>query len=221
MPIKDRYFTPEEFAHRHKTRSTLVFNAMRRGVLTFVYGTKKTKAGICRRYLDITEADAQFTEYIKHLEELREGNEDKIPPPVRGPVSIQDVSIEGELRRIKPGTSLHSAKAAKEVFLARRAKLKYLIEKGELVNINDLRDTWAELGITIQKSLLAIPDRTCQLMASETDPKKIHELLSKEIRYTLQNLATDITNMAKKSAETYRDDDDDDDLTGEGEAEND
>lgn len=214
MPIKDKYYSVGEFAERHGVRKTLVRNAMKRGVLTFHYGKKIASNGRRNRYLDVTEADDQFRQYLSYLGEAYKDLPEHSLPAKAEKLDETDGDngngkrplLDGTLASLVPGTSLHQAKAAKEVYLARRARLRYLVEKGELVKVDDLMDAWKEIGVTIQKSLLAIPDRTCQLLVSETDPHNIHVLLTNEIRHTLQNLSNDLANLAKQKSQVSMDD---------------
>jgi len=208
MPIREKYFTIDEWAEHFQVKRTLVRDSIRRGMLEIKRGKKKLH-GLRIRYINIETEGPKFKEYLTYLrEKAMETESPKVPPPEYPLDTTKPSEVFDQARR--QGMSLHQAKAMKEVFLAKRAKLNYESALGSLVQIADLMASWEEIGVTIQKSLLAIPDRTSQLVASESSPQKCHEIILREVRYTLQNLATDLANMAKsKEQEAGKDEDED------------
>lgn len=84
---------------------------------------------------------------------------------------------------------LHKAKAKKEHYLAKHAKLKYEQAAGSLVEAEAVKKAAFETGRTIRESLLGIPDRIAGELAGETDPHRVHVVLTREITLALEELA--------------------------------
>lgn len=81
------------------------------------------------------------------------------------------------------------AKTAEMEARAARQQLELRERAGELVE----KDTVHRRGFTLarqaQEAMIAIPDRLASLIAAETDPAKVHELLSNELRQVANDLA--------------------------------
>lgn len=80
-----------------------------------------------------------------------------------------------------PVGQFHKAKTATEVFRAKNAQLEYERAVGRLIETDAaVRAIGANLGPTV-KLLESIPNRIASRLAAETDPRKVHALLSGEI----------------------------------------
>jgi hypothetical protein len=87
-----------------------------------------------------------------------------------------------------PGT-LASSKARKEHWAAETARLKYEELAGKLVDAEAVAKQAFDLGRTIREAIMGIPDRIAGELASETDPHRVHVLLTKELTTALEGLA--------------------------------
>ena len=76
-----------------------------------------------------------------------------------------------------PMPSLAANRAIKEMYAARLQKLEFEEKSKKLVPFDELKD-----------NLRTIPDRISPIVAAETDPSKIHNLISTEIRECLEGL---------------------------------
>lgn len=74
---------------------------------------------------------------------------------------------------------------------------KVKIEKdiGNLVSSENVKNNSYEIAKKLKESLLTIPDRLCDILASENDGRIIHNILTKEIKQTLNDI---IDEMVKK-----------------------
>jgi hypothetical protein len=76
----------------------------------------------------------------------------------------------------------YEARARTEIFKAKQAELDYLEAVGLLVSSKDVEKEIAEIFGTLKNNVLRIADRKAQILAAETDPIRVHRLLSDEFR---------------------------------------
>lgn len=91
------------------------------------------------------------------------------------------------------------ARAVKEHYNARIAQLEYEEKAGKLVDADEVRRQYEDAGRKIKQGMQAIPDRVAPIVAAESDPKVVHEMISKEVEQVLKELAD--SNAAEASAE--------------------
>lgn len=84
---------------------------------------------------------------------------------------------------------LNKAKAARETYEARIAEFRYRKMKGELVDAAEVKREFATAARHVRDGLLAMPDRIASIIAAETDPDRVHQLMIEEIEQTLTALA--------------------------------
>lgn len=98
------------------------------------------------------------------------------------------------MRATKQGGSseYETARAQKEIFRAKTAKLNFERMSGELVPAKDVRNAAFEKSRLVRDSLLNIPARVSPILAAEKEAKKVYELLDKEIRQCLETLSSDL-----------------------------
>ena len=63
------------------------------------------------------------------------------------------------------------------------------VEIGELIAVDEVKQAAFNKARIVRDNLLNIPDRVANLLASVDDASKIHELLSQEIRNSLEGLS--------------------------------
>jgi len=100
---------------------------------------------------------------------------------------------DGELP-IQHGAGLNAtaylkARAIREQYQARLAKIEYEEKIGKLVNRDEVQVAAYNKYRTFRDQCLNIPDRLAAMLAAETDPAKVHEILSTEIRKALLEFA--------------------------------
>ena len=65
------------------------------------------------------------------------------------------------------------------------------VEIGELIAVDEVKQAAFNKARIVRDNFLRIPDRVANLLASVDDASKIHELLSQEIRNSLEGLSRD------------------------------
>lgn len=87
--------------------------------------------------------------------------------------------------------SFSKARAKRETYRAAMEQLAYERTIGSLVDIQKVEAEAFRTGRTVRDAMLNIPSRICGVVAAETDQRKIHEILTKEIRQALEGLNED------------------------------
>ena len=76
------------------------------------------------------------------------------------------------------------------MYAARLQKLEFEERSKKLVPVDELKLQLSKLHLTVRDNLRTIPDRIAPLVAAETDPAKIHSIITNEIRDCLEGLKT-------------------------------
>ena len=84
--------------------------------------------------------------------------------------------------------SYATARAVRETYRARLAKLEYEEKTGELVSLEAVEKDAFATGAAIKTALMAVPARVAELVAAEDDPNKCRRLIAAEIRQALEAL---------------------------------
>jgi pyruvate/2-oxoglutarate dehydrogenase complex dihydrolipoamide acyltransferase (E2) component len=87
------------------------------------------------------------------------------------------------------GLDYFRARAIRESYLARLAKIEFEERTAKLVSRDEVQVAAFTRGRTVRDNLLNIPDRLAATLAAETDVDRVHHLLSVEIRKALEELA--------------------------------
>lgn len=85
--------------------------------------------------------------------------------------------------------NLPDAKLAVEVLKAKRAKLEYEKAKGLTVDFEAVKNAWTGIANDLKKSILSISARIGPLCAAEKDVHKCTQLLTTELKNSLQLIA--------------------------------
>jgi hypothetical protein len=98
------------------------------------------------------------------------------PRPAREPA---------EPPRLESGLEYSKARAVRESYLARLAKIDFEERTEKLVSRDEMKVAAFNRYRTFRDGMLNIPDRLAAVLAAESDPRRTHELLSTEIRKAL------------------------------------
>ena len=96
---------------------------------------------------------------------------------------------EAEVNSNNPAHTLAKSKARREFYNAEMARLNFEQKSAKLVEAEEVKRQAFATGRIVRESLFNIPDRLAAQLASETDPNRIHALLTDEIRKALEALA--------------------------------
>lgn len=86
-------------------------------------------------------------------------------------------------------TSFQLARALREKFAALNERLDYETKRGELIPRDLVERTVFGLARAAQEALRSIPDRIAPMLAAETDQHAVHQMLDRELRIVIQQLA--------------------------------
>ncbi|MBE0656817.1 MAG: hypothetical protein IH602_03950 [Bryobacteraceae bacterium] len=87
------------------------------------------------------------------------------------------------------GLDYFRARAIRESYLARLAKIEFEEKSAKLVSRDEVQVAAFTKARTVRDSLLNIPDRLAATLAAETDADNAHQMLTVEIRKALDELA--------------------------------
>ena len=90
------------------------------------------------------------------------------------------------------GPGYAQARALREAYMARLAKLEFEERIGKLVDVDTLRVEAFKVHRRIRDAILNIPDRCAPKLAALSDPAEVHAVLLEEITQALRGLAADI-----------------------------
>ena len=136
--------------------------------------------------IDPDKADAAWKQNTSQAQQRKPPKEDKasversVDPPSSGNQSINN------------GPSYAQSRAIKEAYNARLAKLEYEEKSGALVRTDSVKVAWFNMLRVLRDRVLNIPDRMAPLLAAETDPKQVRELLEAELRQILNDASDTI-----------------------------
>lgn len=99
--------------------------------------------------------------------------------------------LEDRAKAEEGPSDLTDARTKKWHYQALLAELEYRKQIGELVRADEVRGAAFATARRVRDALLNLPSRISSILAAESDSRKIHELLSKEIRQALEALARD------------------------------
>lgn len=96
---------------------------------------------------------------------------------------------------VNSGPSFAQSRAIKEAYNARLAKLAYEEKSGALVKTDSVKVAWFNTLRVVRDRALNLPDRLAPLLATESDPKIVRDLLEEELRIILNDAADAIANL--------------------------
>jgi hypothetical protein len=110
-----------------------------------------------------------------------------------GVVSPKTKALNDEDLPLPSGLSYADARAVREVYQARLAKLLYEEKMGRLVDAENAEKEFFELGRTVRNSVLTVPDRYGHELAAETDVNRFTEKLTRVLIESLEQAANERT----------------------------
>ena len=89
------------------------------------------------------------------------------------------------------GPTYAQSRAVRELYLARLAKIEFEERSTKLVSRDEVRVAAFTTARTVRDNLLNIPDRLAAMLGAESDPSRVHQILTEEIRKALSELSGD------------------------------
>ncbi len=87
------------------------------------------------------------------------------------------------------GAAYGQARAIREGYQARLAKIEYEKQVGALVSADEMRVQAFKVARTARDSLLSMPDRLAPVLAGENNQFEVHRIMSEEIRRVCNDIA--------------------------------
>ena len=166
MPSKSKLVSQREYARSRGLSHQAVNKAVRAGRIPLVNGK-----------IDAVAADA-----------ARAGNsrpriDSAAPAPGNPPATwLPGASENHDLAASeRPKATYTAARALKEVYLAKQAKLDYEAAEAKLVPVEEVRAQAFEAARAIREQLMALPARLAPVLAATKDVAKIHRILEDAI----------------------------------------
>jgi hypothetical protein len=114
-----------------------------------------------------------------------------------GPKAQKTIAVSSPVTRPVPpppepmagGLDYARARAVRENYLARLAKIEFEERSGKLISRDEVQVAAFNRFRTFRDGMLNIPDRVAAVLAAETDTAKVHGLLTTEIRKALHEFA--------------------------------
>jgi len=166
--------------------------ARHRGV-SHVAVLKAIKAGRIEKEADGTidpeKADAAWARNTNQAQQRKAAKQSETPR--------NDVEAEAPVGPpiVNSGPNFAQSRAIKEAYNARLAKLSYEEKSGALVRTDSVKVAWFNTLRVLRDRTLNLPDRLAPILAAETDPKTVRDMLEDELRTILNDAADAITNL--------------------------
>jgi hypothetical protein len=87
--------------------------------------------------------------------------------------------------KVESGLEYSKARAVRETYLARLAKIDFEERTAKLVSSDEVQVAAFNRFRQFRDGMLNIPDRLAAVLAAESQPRRVHELLTTEIRKAL------------------------------------
>lgn len=84
---------------------------------------------------------------------------------------------------------LADSQRKKEEFRAKLVELEYEERVGTLVRKSEVEKEAFRIGRLVRDAILNVPSRLAGILAAESDQRRVHDLLEKELRQALESLA--------------------------------
>lgn len=102
-------------------------------------------------------------------------------------------SKSNQFNTVVEDDSLTYWKTQTEKFKSQITEIDLKKSQGELLEAHDVKENARVLGKKLQDGLLAIPERISSILAVESDPLKIRQLILTEIKETLNQICNDLS----------------------------
>ena len=138
-----------------------------------------------KRWLDRDLAIELWDKNTKATHNSKVRRADPIEPPPADAAELKR-RVEGLPDDAIP--DLNESRARREHYQAELAKLQVTQQRGELVPADEVKKQAFQIGRSVREALSNLADRLSHQLAGETDPVRIHLVLTQEHRAALMEL---------------------------------
>ena len=145
-------------------------------------GTFRSKKG--KRYYDVVKLAAALDKNLSPENRERRGKRPGQPLDDKQKV-IEKAKLETASTDVKP-IDYNTARKINEQYKAALKKLEYEERSKKLILHSVVQAQAAECALLVKSALMSIPDRISSLLAAESDPVKVNDILKTEFRNVLE-----------------------------------
>lgn len=184
---------PAELARRLGVSRQAVSDLVRRGILTPDANGR----------IDEAAARAAILSSVHPTSKTVQAAQASAPAPI-APVAAAPAPAVAPAAAPQPeaaATNYHVAKTMREAAEAHIARLKLAEMRGELIRTDAVRAVMSNIFATTREAVLQMPARLAPLLAAESDPAVVQNLLHAELHAALESLANSPAAIEHLSAE--------------------
>lgn len=169
---------PAELARRLGVSRQAVSDLVRRGILTPDANGR----------IDEAAARAAILASVHPTSKTVQAAQASAPAPI-APVAAAPAVAPAAPQPEAAATNYHVAKTMREAAEAHIARLKLAEMRGELIRTDAVRAVMSNIFATTREAVLQMPARLAPLLAAESDPAAVQNLLHAELHAALESLA--------------------------------
>ena len=169
---------PAELARRLGVSRQAVSDLVRRGILTPDADGR----------IDEAAARAAILASVHPTSKTVQAAQASAPAPI-APVAAAPAVAPAAPQPEAAATNYHVAKTMREAAEAHIARLKLAEMRGELIRTDAVRAVMSNIFATTREAVLQMPARLAPLLAAESDPAAVQNLLHAELHAALESLA--------------------------------
>lgn len=155
-----------------------------------------------KRKIDVEAADK---EWAKNTDDRRRPLSERVENSERNEAVLGRGGtprvIGGKNSSSKTVQEYADARAEREGLQAKLTKIELGKKSGELVSAKAVEAEAFRIGRVIRDNLFNIPERVSHVLAAESDPARVHEILRAEIHQVLEALARPLTGPSQEELE--------------------
>jgi phage terminase Nu1 subunit (DNA packaging protein) len=160
---------------------------------------EKKKIPLLDRKLDREEIEELTTITLRQLQSLKKSGEltdkgDGVYQLLHVQEYIKRLRKLTENRRPEPKASdldRNQMAARKDAAHAEKLEMENDIRRGELVEAEDVRRAWVQIGSNIRAALMSLPSRLAKELSAMDEPREIQIKIDEEVRAALISLKDD------------------------------
>ncbi len=146
------------------------------------YITKLSKKGLLIEVdgkIDVAATD-------KRIKEAQDPAREPFRKEVKGKRKGKGKAVTTGTDKDTQELSYHQARTERERIKAKREKVEYDLIIGKVVDSEEVRISAFNRARILRDAMFNIPDRIASILAAEVNPRKVHQILFKEIRTALE-----------------------------------
>lgn len=145
-----------------------------------------------KRFVDSDIADRQWNANTQHEKKHIQTQKEKLENTSPQTEETASTAPESESEQKNSPSTYSQARAYKETFNAKLAKLQYDERVGRVTSVEQVQKEAFRDARIVRDAMMRLPDRLAGELAAETNQFKVHSRLTEEIRKALVSLKDEI-----------------------------